>query len=1548
MRKGLKIAGRVCLGVVLAVLLSGVLFYFPPVQRFVADRVVEAVFFGTEMHMEAEEIRLSFPLNLTLRRVSVTGSARDTLLYVGHAAASVRPLPLLDGEVSIGAFRLEDVRLNTREWTEGFEVSGVADSLTTAGDHRIHLTREEIQLGELLLSGAAVNVRIDSLAPPDTTAPPFRWKLHLDDIRLQRIALALQMPSDSLQVAAAFENMTLTAGMADFDTECYSAALFLLTGASIDYDTGLPPPVRQGFDPSHIALSDLHVRLDSLFYQGREIHALLRSFSAGEQSGLSVRMEGSVHADSAMLSVPRWSLQTPYSTVLAQVEFPWSALADTPQGMFRSQLEASLDRRDVLTALGRQAREIERYYPDTVLTVSGLLEGNPDRMHLRHLQGELPGIFRVEADGVARKVTDGALRSGELHLTAQTGTSGLLQRLTLPPVAERFRIPEDMRLNLEATLTGGDYQCAMLLSGPQGRVRLSGHCDTRRNEYEAILDVDSLAPVRFMPRDSIILLTASIRAGGRGTDPFHDSTRLQVSGTLTELQIPGASFHGLSVEGLLREHRLHVSLVSEYPHARGTVTLDGALHRDRTTATLIAGVDSLDMYAMKWTGMPLAHSFQLFSEIKTDWEKRHLLDVTLGNWEMTMGTQQVSPKTLTLHASGDGDSMRCSLHAGDLGLTVTGSADLETTVRKLVGISARFAEQLKKDSAVRLQELRPLLPDVSLRMTAGHDNPVYSYLQENDLFFDRFALDASTSPDSGLQMSARLFSLIKDTTKIDTLRMNVWQDTAGIRHTGEIVKLKFRHQEPFTAGWNGLVQDDGASLEAHYRNGRGETGLRLGLRAKKQPEGWLFDVQPDAVIAFLPFAVNPDNHVLLKNTGDFSANLRLDGENDAYLWLHSEEEEKEEKEEEEEEEMKELMLEISRIDLDLISKGFGWASPVRGMADVSLRYVPVGRSYLIAAGAGVDDLIYRNGRVGELLLSGVYLPAVRGEHRIDLHFFHDEREIVALSASGFSKENGRLDGTFEINRLPLKMLDPFLDGLTQLSGTLQGRMTVAGTGKEPLLNGYLQADTAVARIAVAGTQLRFDGRKVEIRDSRAQFDKYGIYAVGDNPFVIDGVVDFQNPARAEVDLTLTASNMQLMNAPKTNESIVYGKLSAGLNATLKGPIGAPEMRGWLHLPGATNLTYILKESPLTAQDRMADLVTFSSFRDTLPRRARRSFTGVPREWVSAAGPDVLLNIRLDPSVKLRVDLDNTSSSRVELEGGGDLSFRYTRQGDLMLTGRYTLSGGLVKYNMPVIANKTLKIKENSYIEWTGDPFDPYLSLKATERIRSSVGAGGQAPHPVNFDAGIEVKQRLANLSLQFTLEALDDASVQNQLIAMGPEERNKQAVSLLLTGMYLADDGSGKSKLDMGMALNSFLQSEINNITGSLLKNIDFDFTMDRYDGTKPGSGRRTDYAFRFSKRFYNERLNVILGGRVSTGDATKQNSTFINDASLEYRLDAGGSHYARLFYNRSYESLLEGEIAKYGTGIVFRKKMRRLDDLFLFWKKQKTILEGEEKKGKK
>ena len=53
-----------------------------------------------------------------------------------------------------------------------------------------------------------------------------------------------------------------------------------------------------------------------------------------------------------------------------------------------------------------------------------------------------------------------------------------------------------------------------------------------------------------------------------------------------------------------------------------------------------------------------------------------------------------------------------------------------------------------------------------------------------------------------------------------------------------------------------------------------------------------------------------------------------------------------------------------------------------------------------------------------------------------------------------------------------------------------------------------------------------------------------------------------------------------------------------MNAAIRGPLDALNMRGNMNLLGNTDVTYVLTDSPLTVEDRLSGLVTFTSFTDT--------------------------------------------------------------------------------------------------------------------------------------------------------------------------------------------------------------------------------------------------------------------------------------------------------------------------------------------------------------
>ena len=258
------------------------------------------------------------------------------------------------------------------------------------------------------------------------------------------------------------------------------------------------------------------------------------------------------------------------------------------------------------------------------------------------------------------------------------------------------------------------------------------------------------------------------------------------------------------------------------------------------------------------------------------------------------------------------------------------------------------------------------------------------------------------------------------------------------------------------------------------------------------------------------------------------------------------------------------------------------------------------------------------------------------------------------------------------------------------------------------------------------------------------------------------------------------------------------------------------MNGRLDVLGTTNLKYNLKDSPLSTDDQLNGLVEFVNLKDTLNDVVKRP---------PLTGFNIDLSINIDEGAHAECFLNADHSNYVDVIGGGTMRLKYNVADDISLRGRYTMSSGEMKYSLPVIPLKTFTITEGSYIEFTGDPYNPRLNLTATEQTKSTVGEGSNNGRSVNFTCGVVVTKRLKDMGLEFTIDAPEDMSIHNQLQSMTKEERGKLAVTMLTTGMYLAD-GNTKN-FTMNSALSAFLNSQINQISGKALRSLDVSFGVD-------------------------------------------------------------------------------------------------------------------------
>jgi hypothetical protein len=1508
---------RICIGVAafaVIILLLPPLLYIHPVAGWAGRVALGYAGRNLGVGVSVGDISLAFPLRLSVDSLAVTAAGGDTLMRAGSLRVNVAPAQLLRQTVLVDTLVLSGLSVaSTGGFLEGMDIWGRLDGLS--GRASVGLASGRAVIYSLSLSGGDIGVRVDTPSPDSVTSPT-PWRVDAHRVSVSDVSFSMFMPSDTLSLSAGIGRGEVVGASADLEVSRYSVERIALEEGFVTYDAGVRAR-NDGLDPMHLALGGIRLSVDSVVFHEREVRLLIRAFSAGERSGLVVSsLLGSLYGDSAGIRIPLLEARTPSSSAEVRASVPYSAVSAHPSGSMRLSLNTSIGKRDVFILAGGLPADFRDAYPGEPAVLAVTVDGNLSSLNLRRFEAVLPGALRIAATGHAGNITDSIRRSFKADLEVTLEQSGLPLTLMAPSDRGRFALP-GVVLKGEASLEGGMYRAGLRLTEGEGKVELAARYHTGDESYGVRLYVDSLEPLHFLPGDSLIWLSASLRGAGRGLDPFADSTRAAWEGRVRRVQYGSASLEDAVIRGTLNDHRLRLGLKSLSPYASADIAFDGTLYKGKLEGAVTGDVDSLDLRQLGVMEEAFATSFQLFAEMESDLDSDHRADLTLGNWELSMGERSIKPKTLTMHARSARDTTGLSFHVGDFAVLMSAGEAAPSVAERLSSLAESVAKEVSGDSSVSLSRLTPLLPGISLDVHLGKDNPVYNILKQNDIDFNDFDLKATLSPGDGLRLDASLYALNLDTFRVDTVRISVRPDTMGLRYLAEVTKKAYRRQQPFNGVLRGTAGDRHADAEILYTNSRNETGLHLGVRATHKDGSVYARFFPgDPVIAFNTFSLNPNNYIRFKSVKDIEADVKFTGQGNSSLWLRSVGGNGEG--------YPELHAELNSIDMGAVSSGLAPMAPMEGMMSADLRYAPSEESFMVVGDVHIDSLRYDGGDVGELMLSAVYLPLDESTHQIDAHFYHDRAEAASASAV-YEVGKERLTGSLSVDSLRLAMLTPFIPGhMASFDGRMSGRLDISGRPSSPVVDGYVRLDSGSVYTPLMASRFRTDDRKVEIKASRAVFDGYRLYAAGKNPLELSGEIAFDDLDRVRADLRVKGDNLQVLDVGRNAESIVYGRLLAGIDATLRGPLDAISFTGDVKLLGGTNVTYVMKESPLTVQDRLKDLVTFTSFADTTVRRRRDRGAG----QMPAGGMDMLLSIHIDPVVRMRADLTPDRSSFVSLEGGGDLSFRYTREGEMRLNGRYTLTGGNLKYALPVIPLKEFVIKDESYIQWDGDLLNPLLGITATQRMRTSVSLTGESPRMVNFDVGVDVKQRLDNMSLIFTIASPEDASVQTELDKLGIEGRSTQAVAMMATGMFLAGN-TGKVNLNMGNALTSFLQNEISSIAGDALKTMDFSFGVDTYDqDAAMGGGQRTDYSFRFARRFYNDRLRVVVGGKVSTGDV-QQNESFIDNASLEWRLNKAGTGYLKMFHDKNYKSVLDGEVTETGLGVVLRKRMLHFYELF-------------------
>ena len=1511
MKKALWWILGILLSPILLFVILTVLLYLPPVQNWAVDKVAAIASEKTGMDIRVGYVKLAFPLDLSIDNFIVIQQP-DTIADVEHMIVDVQLLPLFKNQVVINELEVNNTKLNTNGFVEAAQVKGRFDRLFVSSKG-IDLDQQTVEVNGARLEGALLDVQLNDSVPEDTTKTETLWKINIDSVVVSRSDLALHMPGDTMSVKAHIGTMTAREALIDLSTETYTVGSVDLVNGAVAYDQNYQPRI-EGLDFNHIDLTHLNVGIDSIYYHDPTLRLTMRHLALKEKNGLEVTdLSGPIVMENGSIRLPKFHLKTPESDILVDMDMPFSLMDAVNPGKIRLRVDAQIGRQDLLRFMGDLPKSVRDRWPYYPLTVKGAIKGNMDFMEFKDLDIQLPTVMYANADGFVANLNDPKRLRADVQFKARSQNLSMLMAMLPRDIQRDYRLPP-MSVEGRVKADGAQYSANIKAREGGGILSLDGDFNANEMSYSASINIEDVNVHHFMPRGSIYNVNIGMMVSGHGVDVFSPKTDIISTIYINQLKTSLWNMSDMTALAVVRNGRIQFDVESRNKLLSGEFNIDALLNTEKLIGTFSADVNHADLYALGLMESPLTVQLCGSADINSDMKKNHYISGLISDIVVTDTAKTYRTEWIGLHLNARPDTTIVRAQSGDLVVKIDARGNYEQLMEtfSVLGDSAMAQLEQKK---IDQPALRRLLPTLKMHVESKRDNPIANLLLSgHGMDFRELLFDMDMKPETGINGNGYVHSLIVSGVRLDTINFRLTQRKERLSFGGQIRNNKKNPQFVFNALFDGILQERGATFGVRYYDAANKLGGRLGAKVEVVDSGLLLNLMPERpTLGYKQFNLNKDNYLLLRNNKKVEANIDLVADDGTGVKIYSESSDSTA--------LQDITVSVNRIDLDEITSIFPYAPRMSGLLNGDYHIIQDATSrFSVVGDMSVRQLSYEHCPIGNISTEMVYLQKSDSAHVVDARLMKDDIEIGSITGTYFDVGDGAVDLRFIMDHLPLDMVNGFIpDQLFGLQGFGEGLLDIHGPLDKLKVDGTVVLDSAYLESIPYGVKMRFAKDPLVIENSKLTINNFNLYSSKNDELNVHGSVDFADFDHIMTNVRLRAQNYQIIDAKENKQSIAYGKAFVNFFARISGTLDNMVMRGRFDVLGSTDISYVLRDSPLTTDNQLDELVKFTDFSDSTQ-------TVVERPQLTGFKMDMTVNVSNGAHVMAYLNTDH--SNYIDLTGGGTLRMSYSPTDNLRLTGRYTLSNGEMKYSMPVIPLKTFTIQDGSYVEFTGEMMDPTLNITATERTKASVSNANGVGRSVVFDCGVIITKTLSNMGLEFTLDAPEDMQLHSELQAMSKEERGKLAVTMLTTGMYLSGDNT--SSFSMNSALSSFLNSQISSISGNALRTLDLSFGM---DNTTDATGQaHTDYSFKFAKRFMNNRLKVSVGGKVSTGaELQQQNNSFFDNVSMEYRLDNTSNKYITLYFQNNAYDWLDGYTQKYGGGFTWRRSMNRFLDIFNF-----------------
>jgi hypothetical protein len=1555
-RKFVRAVFRVALILLALLLLLPWMLYIPAVQREVCRLVVEQLNDNSlGLSYSVGMVRLRFPLELNVHQVAAFRATGDTLLYVERLHTGLNNIPVFQENFVVNRLGVEGVVLGMDSLTQRISLTGQVDQLEVRGiaynpvQHALRVDRLSLDHFNVAMT---MRPSRDTI-PGEDDEPSTPWNIEVRQLQLRQGEYLLDRPASQFFLHTAFENFSATQAVVCTSPLWVDVSSLDLTETltTLDLDSTAAIPY---YDYNHMDFHHIMLSASAIHYDSDLIAAQLHSLSAEEyRCGMNVQeLSADFRMDSSLIRANDFHLKMPGTQLDGSVLLDYHFFTDPHPGLCQIQLAGSVAGDDVVRYAGEYLPDLMDYWPDETVTLQVDGYANRDSLTLTTCRLSIPerldfeGQLRAQAPFDARR----RIMSGSLDC-ALLRTDSLISALVDRPERRAYRLPDSLNVQMQWKQRNGQLQVEGALShGDDADVTLDATYAPVSEQYEVKLSSHGMRVQEFVPSLALRCLSVEAEAHGRKTDLRAAGAKLIGEVKLDTLVLDDTQrLADVLLTAHLDSSRYQMTLTSHDERIRLAADASGLLTADTLTSSGKMEVEHLQLSLIP----PLSEETGFFSlhphwELASDWKQRHALQLRIDSLYFDRDGEQWDFDEVSFNFRSQERYLSAVLLGGDCHATLQvdrGMEDLSAIIDTLATLVERQVQHVRPDFVA----LQRQLPQMDLRVNMLRDNPFYPVVSYYQYGFSRLALHLHN--DQALTLDLDIIDGEDATQHFDTLCCTVTPLLDSLttqlapadcyRYALNVVHTAPRVRRSYNMHAMGKLYRDSVTLHFDYVDGLKNKMYDLGASLATAEDTLTLHFMDHPVIYAQPLEVNPQNYLRLtsfldpekRNLG-VAANLEMSGPEGFTMSLQTRPDV--------ETAGNRLSFNLHHLDLDYLRRTVQWSTEASGVASLD------GALYVRPDSiSGGFDVRVDNLRLGSFAADSLTMHSIYEEWRRERGTFLTMdidtgrvlyvayRERPASESSSVTEQSAAsVDASIEAQHLPLALVNTYMPDNIRLDGLLNATLLYSG---EQLnvgqANGVINFEEGSVHYADADATIHLPHDTLRMEHNKILFNNYALTAAGKNPVRVQGTIDFtQALSTPHVDLTLRGENVQLMKSTRCvgKEQYISGSLPANVNLKLYGVSPNLALTGSVSALSSTALKYYLQDDPLKSDSKLGDLVEFVSFQKLNRRSTSLLLTN--REQVAEG---FLVNMRIDVArnAQLDIHLSSAGEDNIGIRGGGALQFSMNPDGTTHLNGTYDITGGDVAFKLPMLPMvKSFDIVDGSTLRWNGETENPEFNITATEEVRCTINDESGVSRVVKFEVYVYIQGTMNDMSLTFSCAAPEDASIQNQITSLTDEERSKQAIRLLVTQSYSGPGVTTSSSMaSANGAINALLQREVESFFNQHLKNTQISVGIDTYDADGTGTAR-TDYSVKISQRLFNDRIRIVLGGRVSSGDESDSNNdnAIINDFSLEWLLREDGAHYLRLFRKTNYESILEGEIVETGVGYVMQRSAYRLRDIFI------------------